>query len=83
MRLHVHLDDDLVAELDRLVGERGRSAYIEDAVRDRIDRARRWDKIWAAAGSIGDEGHPWDPDPSAYIHAERVRQTRARNDARR
>ena len=83
MRLHVHLDDDLVAELDRLAGERGRSAYIEDAVRDRIDRARRWEAIWSAVDSIGDEGHPWDPDPSAYFHAERARQTTARQGARR
>jgi hypothetical protein len=75
MRIHVYLDDDLVGELDRRVGERGRSAYIEDAVRQRIDRETRWDLIWSSVGAIDDRGHPWDPDPASYFGDERRRAT--------
>jgi len=75
MRVHVYMDDDLIQELDRRAGERGRSAYIEDAVRERLERERRWDLIWSATGSIEAEGHPWDPDPAAYFRAERQRET--------
>jgi hypothetical protein len=75
MRLHVYMDEELVAEIDRRAGERGRSTYIEDAVRDRIERERRWELIWSAAGTISEAGHPWDPDPASYFASARVRET--------
>ena len=76
MRLHVYLEDELVDELNQLVGARERSAFIGEAVRDALDRKRRWDKIWSAVGSISDEGHAWDPDPAAWARAQRRRQTK-------
>ncbi len=71
MRVHISLDEDLVRELDELAGERGRSAYIEQAVRERLDRERRWRAIWSAVGTISDEGHPWDPDAATWVHDSR------------
>jgi len=71
MRVHISLDEDLVRELDELAGERGRSSYIEEAIRQRVDRERRWRKIWSAVGSISDEGHPWDPDVAKWVHDSR------------
>ncbi len=78
MRVHIHIDDELISELDRRTGERGRSAYIEAAVRERLDRERRWDLIWSGVGAITSEGHPWDPDPAAYFSEERRRQSAQR-----
>ncbi|HJR98479.1 MAG TPA: ribbon-helix-helix domain-containing protein [Actinomycetota bacterium] len=78
MRLHVYLDDELVRELDELVGDRGRSAFIEEAVARRLDAERRRKQIWSAVGSISDEGHAWDPDPGAWVRETRRRETEAR-----
>jgi len=71
MRVHISLEEDLVRELDELAGERGRSSYIEEAIRQRVDRERRWRKIWSAIGSISDEGHIWDPDVAKWVHDSR------------
>jgi Arc/MetJ family transcription regulator len=77
MRLHIALDDDLVADLDRRVGPRRRSAFIAELVRRGLDDERRWDDIEAALGSLSDSGHEWDGDPAAWVQAQR------RGDARR
>ena len=71
MRLHISLDDELVAELDRRVGARQRSAFIAASLRQALDDQRRWDDIEAGLGSIPDEGHRWDGDPAAWVAAER------------
>jgi hypothetical protein len=77
MRLHIVLDDDLVAELDRRAGRRRRSAVIAELVRRGLDDERRWDEIEAALGAIDDTGHDWDGDPAAWVRSQR------RTDARR
>ena len=71
MRLHISLDDDLVADVDRRVGTRRRSAFIAEAVRRALEDERRWELIESALGSIADEGHAWDPDPAAWVRSQR------------
>jgi len=71
MRLHISLDNELVWELDQLVGPRGRSPFIANAVRRAVDAERRWRKIESAFGTIADSGHEWDDDPAAWVHAQR------------
>lgn len=71
MRLHISLDDDVVAELDRRAGTRQRSAYIEAAVRNALEDERRWDDVESALGSVADSGHGWDIDPAAWVQAQR------------
>jgi hypothetical protein len=71
MRVHISLDEELVDELDALVGPRGRSPFIAEAVRKAVDQERRWRLIRSAIGSIADEGHPWDPDVAAWVHDSR------------
>ena len=71
MRLHISLDNELVWELDELVGPRGRSPFIANAVRRAVDAERRWRKIESAFGTIADSGHEWDDDPAAWVHAQR------------
>jgi hypothetical protein len=69
--MHIHLEDRLVKELDRRVGPRRRSRFIADAVARALDDKRRWELIMSAAGAISRTGHVWDPDPAAWVHADR------------
>ena len=71
MRLHITLDDELVRELDRRAGSRGRSAFIAGAIARALDDARRWELIESAIGSIPDTGHDWEADPAAWVTAQR------------
>jgi hypothetical protein len=71
MRVHIVLDDDILAELDRRVGHRRRSAFIAGAVERALEDERRWDLIVSALGSISDSGHEWDADPAGWVDAQR------------
>jgi hypothetical protein len=77
MRLHIALDDELVAELDRRVGPRRRSAFIAHLIRRGLDDEQRWDDIEASLGALAAGGHEWDDDPAAWVRTQR------RGDARR
>ncbi len=71
MRIHIALDDDLVAELDRRAGVRRRSAFLVELIRRGLDDERRWDDIEAALGRLPDTGHEWDDDPAAWVREQR------------
>lgn len=71
MRLHISLEDELVAELDRRIGKRRRSKFIARALREALAEERRWQDLEAAIGGIRPEGHDWDPDPAAWVRAQR------------
>jgi metal-responsive CopG/Arc/MetJ family transcriptional regulator len=71
MRLHIALDDDLVAEIDRRAGARRRSAFIEALIRRGIDDEQRWDDIESALGVIADHGHDWDDDAAGWVRSQR------------
>lgn len=77
MRLHITLDDDLVADLDQRVKARARSPFIAEAVRRALDDVRRRELIELAIGSFTDRGHDWDDDLAGYIHAARRADERA------
>ena len=53
MRMHIELEDTLIAAVDEIAGHRRRSAFVREAVR--------------AAGSIPDAGHDWDDDPAEWM----------------
>lgn len=72
VRLHINLDEELVAELDRRAGRRGRSAYIAELLRRGFEDERRWEDVEFALGSIPDHGHDWDDDPGAWVRAQRT-----------
>lgn len=71
MRLHITLDDDLVAELDQRTGPRQRSAFITEAVKGALEDRRRWELIHSAVGSLPDHGHEWDTDPAEWVRRQR------------
>ncbi len=77
MRLHLDLDDELVAALDRRAEQRSRSALIAELIRRGLDDECRWDDIEASLGAISDTGHEWDEDPADWVRTQR------RDDCRR
>jgi Arc/MetJ family transcription regulator len=77
MRVHINLEDELVRELDRRAGVRGRSGYIAATLRRALDDDRRWEEIASAVGSVEPTGHEWDDDPAGWVASQR------RSDARR
>ena len=76
MRVHIQLDDGLVAALDQRVGPRRRSAYIQAALAAALDDDQRWDDVEAALGTVADHGHDWDADPAAWVANGRHRDAR-------
>ncbi len=71
MRVHISLDDELVAQLDRRVGRRRRSAFIAQSLRRTLDDERRWEDIVAAVARVPDGEHAWDGDPASWVRAQR------------
>lgn len=71
MRLHITLEDDVVAELDERVGPRRRSGFVAAAVRAALQDERRWAELQAAVGAIDDHGHEWDRDAAAWVRGQR------------
>lgn len=71
MRLHITLDDDLVARLDSRVGRRRRSAFISETVRAALEDERRWQDIEAALGALAGGSHEWDADTEGWVRAQR------------
>ena len=76
MRMHIEIEDDLIAQVDRIAGARQRSAFVRNAIEAAIREATRWSNLDAAAGSIADEGHDWDTDPSAWVRDQRRADSR-------
>jgi hypothetical protein len=64
-RAHVILPVDVVADIDKLVGKRGRSAFLTEVARDEIQRRRQQNALKKAAGAWKDEDHPELKDGSA------------------
>ena len=71
MRMHIELDDGLVARMDQLTGPRGRSNFVRLAIERAIEQEQRWIELEAAAGSVVDGGHDWDADPAQWVRNQR------------
>jgi hypothetical protein len=57
-RAHVLLPDDLLAEIDSLVGPRGRSAFLIEVLRQEVNRRRLLDALGNPEPAWRDEDHP-------------------------
>ncbi len=71
VRLHISIEDALVAELDQRVGVRGRSSFIAGSLRRALEDERRWEAIAAAVGAAEDADHDWDDDPARWVREQR------------
>ena len=49
---------EVVADIDKLVGKRGRSAFITEVARDEILRRKQRNALRQAAGTWKDKDHP-------------------------
>ena len=76
VRTNLLLPEDLVEQLDRVAGPRGRSRYVADAVRERLRRDERMAAIKAAAGIWRDHPlFPTDESVVEWVRAGRAEQT--------
>ena len=57
-RTHIVIPEDLVAQIDTIVGKRGRSSFLTQAAEKELMRLRQLKAIEAAAGSWKDKDHP-------------------------
>jgi hypothetical protein len=57
--------------MDRLVGKRGRSAFIDEAVRQRLQRERFLRVLDQTFGAVRDEDHPEFSDLPRLVHDRR------------
>ncbi len=71
MRIQITLDEQTIAELNRRVGKRNRSAFIAELIRRELMVERRLDEIESALGGLPDSGHEWDEDPAAWVRRQR------------
>ncbi|MGI8806317.1 MAG: hypothetical protein ACR2KK_00400 [Acidimicrobiales bacterium] len=76
MRLHIALDEALVAELDRRAGPRQRSAFIVELIKRGLEDEQRWDDIESALGVLSGTPHAWDDDPAGWVRLQRHGDTR-------
>jgi len=77
-RTQIIFPSDLLADIDKLVGKRGRSAFITEVARDEIQRRRQRNALRAANGAWRDEDHSELKDGSVAW----VRQVRSESEAR-
>jgi metal-responsive CopG/Arc/MetJ family transcriptional regulator len=64
-RAHVILPVDVIAGIDKLVGKRGRSAFLAEAARDEIQRRQQRNALRASEGAWKDQDHPELKDGAA------------------
>ena len=57
-RTHVVLSEQLVKDIDTLVGTRQRSSFLTQAAEEKLMRLRQIKALEAAAGSCKDKDHP-------------------------
>jgi hypothetical protein len=57
-RTHIVIPQQLVSEIDTLVGKRGRSTFLTQAAEKELMRLRQIRALEAAAGSWKDKDHP-------------------------
>jgi Arc/MetJ-type ribon-helix-helix transcriptional regulator len=57
-RTHIVISEQLVAQIDTLVGKRGRSNFITRAAEKELMRLRQIKALQAAAGAWKDKDHP-------------------------
>ena len=83
MRAHVVLPDDLVEEIDRLVGKRRRSAFIAEATRDRVRREGLLLALKETAGILKAEDYPeWATPAKVARWVRKIRRESERAHAR-
>ena len=71
MRMHIEIDDSIVAEIDAVAGPRGRSAFVRDAVLTAVKRQRRTLQLLEAVGALRGSEHDWGDDAAGWVERQR------------
>ena len=75
MRTHIILSDDLVEEIDNLVGKRKRSRFVEEAITEKLRRGAMLNALKETAGVLLAEEHPeWDTSEKVVKWVNESRQ---------
>ncbi|HXE09741.1 MAG TPA: hypothetical protein VN612_17685 [Acidobacteriaceae bacterium] len=77
-RAHIVLPDDLIADIDSLVGARGRSAFLAETARAEVRRRRLLEFLADPEPAWRDEDHPELAKGAAHW----VKEMRRRSDER-
>jgi len=73
-RTHVILGDEVIEAIDKVVGQRGRSRFLEEAAREKLDRLELERVIRDGAGSLKEKDYPhWRDQASIneWVRAQR------------
>lgn len=73
-RTHVILSDEVIAGIDERVGERGRSRFLEEAAREKLERLELEAAIRDGAGILKEKDYPhWrdTEDVKEWVRASR------------
>ena len=73
-RAHVVMSEDLLEAIDEIVGKRGRSRFLEEAAREKLERLELAEALKATAGIASEADYPHWRD--GRTSAEWVRRTR-------
>ncbi len=77
-RTHVILDDEVMEAIDKVVGQRGRSRFLEEAAREKLDRMELEQVIREGAGSLKEKDYPhWRDQASINEWVRAQRRTEA------
>lgn len=75
MRTHLILSEELLAEIDALVGKRRRSRYVEEAVKERLRRDTLTKALEETAGCLSAEDHPeWATSEGVEAWVRKLRE---------
>ncbi len=73
-RTHVILGDEVMEAIDKVVGQRGRSRFLEEAAREKLERMELEQVIRDGAGSLREKDYPHWRDQSSinqWVRAQR------------
>jgi hypothetical protein len=71
---HVILDDEVIEAIDELVGQRGRSRFLEDAAREKLGRLELERALASTSGILKDKDYPEfadQPSINDWVRAQR------------
>ncbi len=75
-RTHVVMADEVMEAVDRLVGERGRSRFLEEAAREKLARIELESAFKETGGALSGADHrDWRDRASTAAWVRKVRRT--------
>jgi len=79
-RAHVVMSDEVLEAIDDVVGKRGRSRFIEQAAKEKLERVALARSLEATAGALRGRGYRhWDDRTSTAAWVRKTRRTESRD----